>query len=227
MLNTTNNQTNLTLTSLEMQQKLQDRRVFEQFLNKTNRVTCDKPRGYLVKENPAQMFGSMFVDIAKDAKNLGNALTTGKSNDHELGRMNDLGMKLGGGLIAAALIGSKATSSKKLMEIFGFGTFFSVMALWPKVAIDLPTKLMHGFNPHQKYVDSQGRKKQFFQDNQYLPWDVWSKEEINKVADKMNVPKDLKDREEFTKEKMRTIALQGNTLWMLTAGLATPLHASA
>ena len=31
MLNTTNNQTNLSLTSLEMQQKLQDRRVFEQF----------------------------------------------------------------------------------------------------------------------------------------------------------------------------------------------------
>ena len=226
MLNTTNNQTNLSLTSLDMQQRLQDRRVFEQFLNKTNRVTCDKPKGHLVKENPAQMFGSMFVDIAKDTKNLGNALLTGKSNDHELGRMNDLGMKLGGGLIAAALIGSKTTTSKKLMEIFGFGTFFSVMSLWPKVAIDLPTKLMHGFNPHQKYIDSQGRKKQFFQDNQYLPWDVWSKEEINKVADKMNVPKDLKDREEFTKEKMRTIALQGNTLWMLTAGFATPLLTS-
>lgn len=112
MLNTTNNQINLSLTNLEMQQKLQDRRVFEQFLNKTNRVTCDKPKGYLVKENPAQMFGSMFVDIAKDTKNLGNALLTGKSNDHELGRMNDLGMKLGGGLIAAALIGSKSTSSK-------------------------------------------------------------------------------------------------------------------
>ena len=226
MLNTTNNRTNFPLTSLEMQQKMQDRRVFEQFLNKTNRVTCDKPRGYLVKETPAEMFGSMFVDIAKDTKNLGNALATGKSNDHELGRMNDLGMKLGGGLIAAALMGSKTTTSKKLMEIFGFTTFFSTMALWPKVAIDLPTKLMHGFNPHQKYMDSQGRKKQFFQDNQYLPWDVWSKEDINKVADKMNVPKDLKDREEFTKEKMRTIALQGNTLWMLTAGFATPLLTS-
>ena len=74
MLNTTNNQTNLSLTSLDMQQRLQDRRVFEQFLNKTNRVTCDKPKGHLVKENPAQMFGSMFVDIAKDTKNLGNAL---------------------------------------------------------------------------------------------------------------------------------------------------------
>ncbi|MDO5437811.1 MAG: hypothetical protein Q4F80_06405, partial [bacterium] len=224
MLNT--NQNGISLNQLGLQQKLEDRRVFEQFLNKTEHVTCDKPKGHLVKENIVQQFGATFTDTAKDVRNLGKALTTGQSNDHELGRMNDIGMKIGGGLIAAALMGSKATSNKKLMEIFGFGTFFSVMSLWPKVAIDLPTKLMHGFNPHQKYVDSQGRKKQFFQDNQYLPWDVWTKDEINKVADKMNVPKDLKDREEFTKEKMRTIALQDNTLWMLTAGLATPLMTS-
>ena len=226
MLNTNNNQNFISYPSLDLQQKLQDRRVFEQFLNKTNRITCDKPKGHLVKENPLQMFGSTFTDTAKDVKNLGSALVTGKSNDHELGRMNDLGMKVGGGLIAAALMGSKTTTSKKLMELFGFGTFFTVMSLWPKVAIDLPTKLIHGFNPHQKYIDSQGRKKQFFQDNQYLPWDVWSKEDINKVADKMNVPEDLKDREEYTKEKMRTTALQDNTLWMLTAGFATPLLTS-
>ena len=230
MLNTNNNTNNQSIIfkSMDLQQKLQDRRVFDQFLNKTQnqRVTCDKPRGYLVKENPVQMFGSMFVDTAKDVRNLGRAITKGESNDHELGRMNDLGMKLGGGLIAAALMGSKATTNKKLMELLGFGTFFSVMSLWPKVAIDLPTYLMHGFNPHQKYIDSQGRKKQFFQDNQYLPWDVWTKEDINKVADRMGVSKNMKDREEYTKEKMRTIALQGNTLWMLSAGLATPLFTS-
>ena len=230
MLNTNNNTNNQSIIfkSMDLQQKLQDRRVFDQFLNKTQnqRVTCDKPRGYLVKENPVQMFGSMFVDTAKDVRNLGRAITKGESNDHELGRMNDLGMKLGGGLIAAALMGSKATTNKKLMELLGFGTFFSVMSLWPKVAIDLPTYLMHGFNPHQKYIDSQGRKKQFFQDNQYLPWDVWTKEDINKVADRMGVSKNMKDREEYTKEKMRTIALQGNTLWMLSAGFATPLGTS-
>ncbi len=225
MLNT-NNQNSILFKSMSLQQKLEDRRVFEQFMNKENHVTCDKPRGYLVKENAVQQLGSAFVDTFKDVGNLGKALSTGKSNDLELGRMNDVGMKIGGGLIAAALMGSKATSSKKLMELIGFGTFFSVMSLWPKVAIDAPTKMMHGFNPHQKYVDSQGRKKLFFQDNQYLPWDVWSNEEINKVADKMGVPKDLKDREEYTKEKMRTIALQDNTLWMLTAGFASPLLTS-
>lgn len=225
MLNT-NNQNNILFKSMEMQQKLQDRRVFEQFLNQTEHVTCDKPRGHLVKENPIQQFGAMFTDTTKDAGNLGKALMTGKSNDHELGRMNSLGMKIGGGLIAAALMGARSTTNKKLMEVAGFATFFSAMSLWPKVAIDLPTKLRYDFNPHQKYIDSQGRKKEFFQDNQYLPWDVWSKEEINKVADKMNVPKDLKDREEYTKEKMRTIALQDNTLWMLTAGFASPLLTS-
>ncbi len=226
MINTNYGQNNKISLSLDMQQKLQDRQVFEQFLSKPGHVTCDSPRGHLVKENPFQMFTSTFVDVAKDSKNLAEALVSGNSNDHELGRMNDLGMKIGGGLIAAALMGSKATSNKKLMEVFGFGTFFSVMSLWPKVAVDIPTKLRYGFNPHQKYIDSQGRKKQFFQDNQYLPWDVWSKEDINKIADKMKVPCDLKDREEYTKEKMRTIALQDNTLWMLTAGFATPLLTS-
>ena len=224
MLN--NNQGNFLLNNLSLQQKLEDRKVFEQFLNKPDHVTKDNAKGKLVKETPVQQFGAMFTDTFQDMGNLQQALLTGKSNDHSLGRMNDLGMKLGGSLIAAALMGSKATTSKKLMEVLGFTTFFSVMSLWPKLAIDLPTKLKYGFNPHQKYIDSQGRKKQFFLDNQYLPWDVWSKEDINKIADKMGVPKDLKDREEFTKEKMRTIALQDNTLWMLTAGFATPLCTS-
>ena len=220
------NQNSILQNNLALQQKLEDRKAFEMFLHKPEHVTCDAPKGHLVKETPIQQFGAMFTDTIQDARNLGNAVMTGKSNDHSLGRMNDLGMKIGGGLIAAALMGKRATTNKKLMEVLGFGTFFSVMSLWPKVAIDLPTKLKHGFNPHQKYIDSQGRKKQFFQDNQYLPWDVWTKEDINKVADKMNVPKDIEDREEYTKEKMRTIALQDNTLWMLTAGFATPLLTS-
>ncbi len=221
-----NNQNNIIFKSMDLQRKLEDRRVFDQFLNQTQHVTCDKPKGRLVKETPLQSFKAVFTDTAKDISNLGKALTTGKSNDHELGKMNDIGMKMGGGLVAAALMGARSTNAKKLMEVIGFGTFFTSMALWPKLAIDLPTKLKYGFNPHQKYIDSQGRKKEFFQDNQYLPWDVWSKEDINKVADKMGIPKNIKDREQFTKEKMRTIALQDNTLWMLTAGFATPLLTS-
>ena len=47
MLNTNNNTNNQSIIfkSMDLQQKLQDRRVFDQFLNKTQnqRVTCDKP----------------------------------------------------------------------------------------------------------------------------------------------------------------------------------------
>ena len=93
MLNT-NNQNSIPTTSMGLQQKLEDRRVFEQFANKNTHVTCDKPKGYLVKENPAQQLGSAFVDTFKDVGNLGKALATGKSNDLELGRMNDVGMKV-------------------------------------------------------------------------------------------------------------------------------------
>ncbi len=39
----------------------------------------------------------------------------------------------------------------------------------------------------------------------------------------MNVPKNIPNRREFIQEKMRKIALQNNTLWMLTAGFATPV----
>ena len=112
MLNTESNnsilQGNATLL-----QSVQDRRAFEQFLHKPTHVTCDAPKGHLVKETPLQQFGASFTDTFQDAKNLGKALRTGKSNDHSLGRMNDLGMKIGGGLIAAALMGTKTTNNKK------------------------------------------------------------------------------------------------------------------
>ncbi|MCD8025342.1 MAG: hypothetical protein LUE64_07395 [Candidatus Gastranaerophilales bacterium] len=221
-----NNTQNSITTSYSLSQRLKDRKVFDNFKAKPQKVTADTPKGYLIKETPLESLGSAFTDTVHDAGNLGRALKDGKANDTQLGRMNDLGMKIGGGLIAGALMGARSTTNKKLMEVAGFATFFSTMSLWPKVMIDLPTKLRFGFNPHQKYMSSNGNKKQFFQDNQYLPWDVWTKDDINKVADKMDVPLDMKDREEYTKEKMRTIALQDNTLWMLTAGFATPLVTS-
>ena len=47
-----------------------------------------------------------------------------------------------------------------------------------------------------------------------------------KIADKMGVDKNLAEREEFTKKKMQKVALQANTLNMLTAGFGTPLMAA-
>ena len=43
------------------------------------------------------------------------------------------------------------------------------------------------------------------------------------MGDRMGVPKDIPNRREFIQEKMKKIGIQNNTLWMLTAGFATPI----
>lgn len=148
---------------------------------------------------------------------------TGKANDHELGKLNDLGMFLGGLAIAGYLCHKKPTSTTKGMEFVGLASFFAAMSLWPKLAIQLPAYLIHGVNVQKKYEDSFGRKKSFYQDPQFIPWDLYSDKEIDKIGDRLNVPKDIPNRRAFIQEKMKKIAIQNNTLWMLTAGFATPI----
>ena len=161
-------------------------------------------------------------DIKYDIKAFYHALR-GKANDHELGRLNDVGMKFGGLVLASYLFTKKQTPKTKLFEFIGFGTFFAAMDLWPKLFIQLPAQLVHGFNVRQYYEDNYGRKKLFYQDHQFIPWDLYPDDEINRIGDRLGIPKDIPNRRNAIQEKMRQIALQNNTLWMLTSGFATPL----
>lgn len=188
------------------------------------KLGAKKAKGVLV--NNKDTFGNMVYDAkagVKDFKNIGKALVKGEADDYDLGRINDVGLKLGGLAIASTLAMSKYTTATKLMELIGVGTFFATMKLWPKVMIHKPLEKKYGFNINQKYINSQGKKKDFFQDNQYLPWDLWDKKEINKIGNYMGVDKNMPDREEFIQRKMQKVALQGNTLNLMTAGLATPI----
>ncbi len=178
--------------------------------------------GHLVKNNIFDIPSEIAKDSIYNIKSLKHAIN-GDANDHELGKINDIGMKLGGLAIASYLFTKKATPMTKIMEFIGLGSFFAAMDIWPKLALQLPAKLIHGFDIRQKYEDNYGRKKMFYQDHQFIPWDLYSDEEINKIGDRMRVPKDMKNRREYIQEKMRKIALQNNTMWMLTSGFATPI----
>jgi len=178
--------------------------------------------GKLVKTSIFDIPSEFRKDMMYDWRAFKHAVK-GEANDHELGRLNDVGMKLGGLAIASYLFTKKQTPMTKIFEFIGLGTFFASMDLWPKLFIQLPAYLIHGVNVRQQYEDSFGRKKMFYQDHQFIPWDLYSDKEINKIGDRLNVPKDIPNRREFIQEKMRKIALQNNTLWMLTAGFATPL----
>lgn len=178
--------------------------------------------GKLIRNSIFDMPSQIFKDAKYDWNALKHAIK-GEANDHELGKMNDLGMKVGGLAIASYLFTKKQTPKTKIFEFIGLASFFGAMDLWPKLFLQLPAYLVHGVNVRQQYEDSFGRKKMFYLDHQFIPWDLYSDEEINKIGDRLRVPKDIPNRRDFIQEKMRKIALQNNTMWMLTAGFATPI----
>ncbi len=184
-----------------------------------------RPLDYKGKLLPSKIFGSP-VEYAKDLKqdvlNIGKAVK-GRANDHELGRINDLAMKMGSLGLAAYLFVKNPLKLSKAMEFAGFGTFFASMALWPKLAIQLPLKLRTGVDIHQKYIDSQGRKKMLHQDPQYDLTDLYTREDLDRMGEKLHVNENLPDRDNFIKQRAKKTAVQGNTMWMLTSGFATPI----
>ena len=206
--------------ALQLRKAIAEQDAYRAFLLNANSIAPQPNRAYLLKSrNPISSIVIGAYDTGKDVVELGKALVTGKSNDNQLGRFNDLGMKLGSLGIASYLFTKRGTSTKGLMEFIGAGSFFASMAAWPRLLISEPLKLLYGFDIRQQYVDAQGRKKRLYLDNQFVP-DLYSQEEIDRVADKLGIDKTTHDYRELTKEKMRTIALQGNTLWMLTAGFS-------
>lgn len=187
--------------------------------------TAEVPKGYLVHENPIQAVGGTVKGYADNVKYMVNAVN-GKGDDYSVGKINDLTIRAGSLGIAFVLASLTRNPAVKTMEFAGFASFFAAMSIWPKLFIGTPLKAKTGFDVNQQYVDSYGRRKRFFEDPQYLPWDLYSNDEINKIGDKLKIPRNIENREKHIKAKMQQISTQANTLWMLTAGLSTPLMAS-
>ena len=184
-----------------------------------------QPYVYKGEVLPSRIFGSP-LEYAKDLKDDFVSIKSavkGDANDHQLGRINDLAMKMGSLALASYLFVKNPLKLSKAMEYAGFGTFFASMALWPKLAIQLPIKARTGVDIHQKYIDTQGRKKKIHQDPQYDLTDIYSREDLDRMGKGLGVAENLPDRDDFIKQRVKKTAIQGNTLWMLTAGLATPL----
>lgn len=194
------------------------------FNNTPNKINSAS-KGYLVHEKPLQAAKSTIKEYVKTAKYTINAVN-GEGDDYSVGKINDLTLRLGSFGIAATLASMTRNPALKTMEFAGFASFFAAMAIWPKLFIAAPLKQKTGFNVNQQYVDSYDRRKRFFEDPQYLPWDLYNDDEINKIGDKLKIPRNIENRENHIKEKMKQIAIQSNTLWMLTAGFSTPLMAS-
>ena len=183
-----------------------------------------KPLNYKGKLLPSRLFATpkeYAHDLKQDILSIGKA-AKGKANDYELGRINDVAMKLGSLGLASYLFIKNPLKLDKAMQFIGFGTFFGGMALWPKLAIQAPLRARTGVDIHQKYIDSQGRKKMLHQDPQYDLTDLYSREDLDTMGEKLKVSDDIHDRDNFIKQRAKKTAIQGNTLWMMSS-FVTPI----
>ena len=191
-----------------------------------NNVKPLPPQGHLVHDTFLSVPKFFIKDIAYDIKSVKDGFK-GTANDHQTGRLNDVGMKLGGIGIATMLAARTKSPMIRIMEYLGLGVFLTSMSLFPKIAINAPSRLIQGFNIGKEYIDDQGRKKSVFQDSNYIPFDMYRGEypgeDLEIIGDRIGISRNIKNRDELIKEQMRKVATQNNTLWMLTAGFATPV----
>lgn len=194
-----------------------------------NNVKPLAPEGHLVHDRLMQMPKFFWKDFAYDLKAVRDGFR-GNANDHQTGRLNDVGIKLGGVGIATMLAARTTNPVARIMEYAGLGAFLAAMSIFPKIAIQAPSRVMHGFDTGIEYIDDQGRKKSVFQDSNYIPFDMYQgerpSEDLDIIGDRLGIPRNIKNRHDVIKEQMRKIATQNNTLWMLTAGFATPVIAA-
>lgn len=197
------------------------------------------PNGRLIKENVFQSMGSTVKNYGDCAKYFYDAAFKGEGTDFSVGKINDLTIRAGSLGIAGILAATKAFPFAKGMEFVGLATWFGSMALWPRI-IGAPIKAKTGVDINWKYEDSYGRRKPFLQDPQYVAWDLFRHidkkgnynpkapdyEYLNKIGDKLGVPRNIKNRNEAIQDKIRQVGVQGNTLWMMTAGVMTPVISS-
>ena len=198
-------------------------KIYQDLQKRANEVKPNEAKAVMVKEG---MLGNPITavkDSIKDAGNFFTAVKTGKMGDNSLGRINDLGLVLGSGIIATYLAAHSKTKTESIMRFVGGATFLSVMSLWPKIFINIPARLVHGFRIDRKYISAQGDKKDYWLDNQFIVKDARDEKELRAEAKRAGIDYDSKNGREKIEEKERKTALQNRTLWMATAGGATPL----
>ena len=121
-------------------------------VNTDNNVKPLPPKGHLVDDNFADGVKYFFKDIGYDMKSVRNGYK-GVANDHQLGRLNDVGLRLGGIAIAIYLASRTSNPKTRIMEYVGLGTFLTAMNIYPKLAINAPARLLHGYDIDKQYSD--------------------------------------------------------------------------
>ncbi len=195
-----------------------------EYINRTYKqakADINKPKGKLVK---GSVFPNPVKQLSESSKTFSKALK-GEGSDHSLGKLNDPALALGAVGIATILASAVKSPFTKGMQFVGAGAWLASMSLWPKVILAKPVKALTGVDLNTEYINSGGERKPFFQDPQYIPWDLMDDKTLQKAGKKLNVPENIPNRKEEIQERMTKVSTGVNTWWMLSAGASTPIMA--
>ena len=113
-------------------------KIYQDLQKRAHEAKPNEAKAKLVKEGSLGNPITATKDSFKDGKNFFKATITGNMGDNSLGRINDLGLKVGAGLIATFLALHSKTKTESIMRFIGGATFIAMMDLWPKLFINLP-----------------------------------------------------------------------------------------
>lgn len=200
-------------------------------LNRMNQVNFqannknNSPYAHIIKENPLQQVASSVQTHASNFSNIGKAIMKGEGTDYTLGRMNDTTLRMGSLGIATLASAKSLSTISGVGEFLGFCMWFVSMGISPKI-VNKMVQVKYGLDLDKEYVDSYGRRNKLFSDPGFICWDLIPDEELNRIGDRMGVPKNIVNRKEAIQEKITQVVVQSKTWVMVSAGVATPVIAS-
>jgi len=164
-------------------------------------------------------------DVKMNLKEASHAVTEVAQHrpvkDHELITFDD-DMKRAGsiGIATLATIGLRQ-GIFGVGEYLGMASWFGAMAATPKL-INLMARAKTGVNLNQKYDSTEGQRLNLYQDPNYQPLHLLTKEQEDLAAQKLHIP-DGPNRRREIENKIRQVSVQAHTWGMLAAGFATPV----
>lgn len=153
------------------------------------------------------------------------SLNHGHAKDHMLARLDDTTRLLG--VTGIAGLGSLGVHQPgaSLPLWLGGASWLGAMAITPKI-LNGAVYLKTGVNLNTKYLSSGGDIRPLFQDPNYMPLQVLPLQKRIELADRLNIPQNRSDRLTLLQDKLKQIAVQTHTWWMLIAGMTTPVLAA-
>ncbi len=154
-----------------------------------------------------------------------SALGHYKASDHQLADFNDANRVFTVATIASLGSLDSPQPGAPLPLWLGAGSWLGAMALTPRI-INGAIYLKTGVNLNAQYLSSNGVIRPLFQDPGYMPLQVLPEAKRQQLMQRLGIPLDNPDRESLLQERLKQIAVQAHTWWMLMAGFATPVFAS-